>query len=84
MTSPRWSRANIRRNRFLSCIRLIRRGLKQQPLDQFSVGQSYTLRVHELEGSLWHAVKCKDDSNLIDLLPYIQLDDENKFPSGAH
>lgn len=52
-----------------------------QALDKLRIGQSYELTVHELqEGSPWMTIKKKDDSGLIDLLPYIRISDEARFP----
>jgi hypothetical protein len=52
-----------------------------QPLDKLRIGKTYELSVHELqEGSSWMTTKKKDDSGMIDLLPYIQLADEGRFP----
>lgn len=52
-----------------------------QPLDKLRIGKTYELSVHELqESSPWMTTKKKDDSGLIDLLPYIQLSDESRFP----
>jgi hypothetical protein len=58
-------------------------GLQPQPLDRYKVGKSYKLRLHELEGSVWSTIKSKDDSGLIDLIPYIEVDDETKLPSHS-
>ena len=61
-----------------SCI-----GLKPQPLDRYKTGKMYKLRLHEVEASPWHTVKCQDESGRIDLIPYIQVEDEKKFPGTA-
>lgn len=58
-------------------------GLQPQPLDRFKIGKTYKLRLHELEGSVWSTIKSKDDSGLIDLIPYIEVDDETKLPSRS-
>ncbi|HEV7405753.1 MAG TPA: FHA domain-containing protein [Chthoniobacteraceae bacterium] len=56
-------------------------GNVSQPLDKLRIGKTYELNVHELqESSPWSTAKPKDDSGLIDLLPYIQLADEARFP----
>jgi hypothetical protein len=55
-------------------------GLKKQPLRKYRIGHTYKLRVRELERTPWSTIKRKDDSGLIDLQPYIQVEDENKFP----
>ena len=58
-------------------------GLKMQPLGKYRVGKTYRLRVHLLRNSIWNTAKCKDDSGLINLEPYIPVDDERKFPAIA-
>jgi hypothetical protein len=58
--------------------------LKKQSLRKYHVGRTYKLQVHELEGTPWSTVKRKDDSGLIDLQPYIQVEDENRFPEATH
>ena len=55
-------------------------GLKVQPLEKYQIGQTYELHLHELEGTPWTTVKSQDDSDRIDLVPYIQIEDEMKFP----
>jgi hypothetical protein len=57
-------------------------GLKKQALRKYRIGHSYKLHLRELEGTPWNTVKRKDDSGLIDLQPYIQLDDESRFPGA--
>jgi hypothetical protein len=59
-------------------------GLKKQPLRKYRLGHTYKLRVRELERTPWSTIKRKDDSGLIDLQPYIQVEDENRFPETAH
>lgn len=59
-------------------------GLRPQPLERYKVGKTYKLRIHPLRNSLWNTAKCKDDSGLINLEPYIPLDDERKYPGAAH
>jgi hypothetical protein len=39
--------------------------------------------LHQLEGTPWNTVKRKDDSGLINLEPYIQVEDENKYPGTS-
>jgi hypothetical protein len=58
-------------------------GLKKQPLHKYRIGRTYRLRVRELEGTSWATVKRRDDSNRIDLQPYIQIEDEAKYPESA-
>jgi len=62
-----------------SCI-----GLKPQPLDKYKTGKMYNLRLHEVETTPWHTVRCQDESGRIDLIPYIQVEDEKKFPGNSH
>jgi pSer/pThr/pTyr-binding forkhead associated (FHA) protein len=62
-----------------SCI-----GLKPQPLDKYKMGKVYNLRLREVEATPWHTVKCQDESGRIDLIPYIQVEDEKKFPGNSH
>ena len=57
--------------------------LRSQSLAGYRVGKSYLLRLQELEGSSWNTVKSKDDSDSLELLPYIRVEDELKFPGGA-
>ena len=59
-------------------------GLKKQPLRKYHVGRTYKLQVRELERTPWSTIKRKDDSGLIDLQPYIQVEDENRFPEATH
>ena len=59
-------------------------GLKKQALRKYRIGHTYKLRLRELEGTPWATVKRKDDSGLIDLQPYIQVEDENRFPEATH
>ena len=59
-------------------------GLKKQPLRKYRVGHTYKLQLRELERTPWGTIKRKDDSGLIDLQPYIQVEDENRFPETTH
>jgi len=59
-------------------------GLKKQSLRKYHVGRTYKLQLRELERTPWSTVKRKDDSGLIDLQPYIQVEDENRFPDATH
>jgi hypothetical protein len=58
-------------------------GLRHQSLGRYHVGESYDLKLRELEGSLWSTVKSKDDSGRIDLQPYIRIQDEARYPETA-
>lgn len=55
--------------------------LKEQDLSNRVIGQTYKLQVHPLSGTVWRAEKCRDETDELDLLPYIQVEDEKKFPS---
>jgi hypothetical protein len=54
--------------------------LARQPLRKYRVGHTYKLQVRPLEGTAWNTVKRKDDSGLIDLEPYIRVEDEIRYP----
>ena len=58
-------------------------GLKKQKL-HYRIGKTYKLQLHELEDTLWKTVKSKDDSGLINLQPYIRIQDETRHPEHAH
>lgn len=57
--------------------------LQRQSLRKYHLGRTYKLRLRPLEGTPWNTVKRKDDSGRMDLEPYIQLDDEAKYPGSA-
>ena len=59
-------------------------GLKKQSLGKYRVGRTYKLRLRPLEGTAWDAVKRKDDSGLLDLEPYIRVEDEPKYSEANH
>jgi len=54
--------------------------LARQPLRKYRVGRTYKLQLRQLEGTPWDTIKRKDDSGLLDLEPYIRLEDESKYP----
>jgi hypothetical protein len=56
-------------------------GLKIQPLEKYEIGKTYELHLHELENTVWNTIKSQDDSGRIDLIPYIQVEDELRFPA---
>src|SRR5207244_11450275 len=58
-------------------------GLRKQALRKYKIGKPYRLKLHQLEGTPWNTVKRKDDSGLINLEPYIQVEDENKYPGTS-
>jgi hypothetical protein len=57
--------------------------LKEQRLGRWKIGRTYKLQLHELENTVWKTVKSKDDSGLINLQPYIQVQDEMRHPDHA-
>jgi hypothetical protein len=58
--------------------------LEEQRLGRWRIGRNYRLQLHELENTVWKTVKSKDDSGLINLQPYIRVQDEVKHPDHAH
>jgi hypothetical protein len=58
--------------------------LDEQRLGRWRIGRTYRLQLHELENTVWKTVKSKDDSGLINLQPYIRVQDEMKHPDHAH
>lgn len=54
-------------------------GLKKQKL-RYRIGKTYKLQLRELEETVWKTVKSKDDSGLINLQPYIRIQDEKRHP----
>jgi hypothetical protein len=59
-------------------------GLKKQSLHKYRTGRTYKLRVRPLEATPWDTVKRRDESSRIDLQPYIQLQDEARYPGETH
>ena len=59
-------------------------GLKKQSLRKYRMGRTYKLRLRPLEGTPWDTIKRRDESGRIDLQPYIQLQDEAKYPGANH
>jgi hypothetical protein len=57
--------------------------LKEQRLGKWKIGKTYKLQLHELENTVWKTVKSKDDSGLINLQPYIRVQDEKRHPDHA-
>jgi hypothetical protein len=57
--------------------------LKEQRLGRWKIGRTYKLQLHELENTVWKTVKSKDDSGLINLQPYIRVQDEKRHPDHA-
>jgi hypothetical protein len=54
--------------------------LQEQRLGRWKIGRTYKLQLHELENTVWKTVKSKDDSGLINLQPYIRVQDEMRHP----
>jgi hypothetical protein len=54
--------------------------LKEQRLGRWKIGRTYKLQLRELENTVWKTVKSKDDSGLINLQPYIRVQDEKRHP----
>ena len=57
--------------------------LEEQRLGRWRIGRTYRLQLHELENTVWKTAKSKDDSGLINLQPYIRVQDEMKHPDHA-
>jgi hypothetical protein len=58
-------------------------GLREQKLGRYKIGKNYRLKLHDLESTVWKTVKSKDDSGLINLQPYIRIQDEKRHPDYA-
>ncbi|HMJ07006.1 MAG TPA: hypothetical protein VK474_12170 [Chthoniobacterales bacterium] len=56
-------------------------GLKPQRL-KYRIGKRYKLRLAPVEGTLWETAKARDESGLINLQPYIRLEDRAKHPGA--
>jgi hypothetical protein len=54
--------------------------LHEQRLGRWKIGKTYRLQLHELEKTVWKTAKSKDDSGLINLQPYIRVQDERRHP----
>jgi hypothetical protein len=54
--------------------------LQHQRLGRYQLGRTYTLHVRPLEGTPWQTAKANDDSDSIDLQPYIRVQDEARYP----
>jgi hypothetical protein len=57
--------------------------LEEQRLGRWKIGRTYRLQLHQLENTVWKTVKSKDDSGLINLEPYIRVQDETRHPDHA-
>jgi len=57
--------------------------LQEQRLGRWKIGRTYRLQLHDLENTVWKTAKSKDDSGLINLQPYIRVEDEKRHPDHA-
>jgi len=58
--------------------------LKRQDLAKYEVGRSYDLSLRTLdESSLWGGVRSRDDTDSMELLPFIPAQDESRHPGAA-
>ncbi len=57
--------------------------LQEQRLGRWKIGKVYRMQLHELEKTVWKTAKSKDDSGLINLEPYIRVQDERRHPDHA-
>ena len=55
--------------------------LKEEPLEKYAVGETYELKLVDFEGSVWESIKRSDSTGKLDLLPFIQKEDEARAPS---
>lgn len=58
-----------------SCI-----AMKPQPLSNYRIGDEYKLRVEPVQGTLWDTAKSRDESGLINLEPYVRVEDKLRHP----
>ena len=56
--------------------------LKPQPLNEYQIGKTYHLDLIELEGSPWESIKKSDASGKLELLPFLRIEDESRYPSN--
>ncbi|CAN5477244.1 hypothetical protein BH18VER1_BH18VER1_22300 [soil metagenome] len=55
-------------------------GMKPQSLDNYKIGNTYKLQLEPIEGTPWDTAKSRDESGLINLQPYIRLEDKVRHP----
>jgi hypothetical protein len=55
--------------------------LKEEPLEKYAVGEIYDLQLIDFEGSVWESIKRSDSTGKLNLLPFIQKEDEARAPS---
>ena len=52
-----------------------------QPLGKYKIGETYDLRLRDIEETPWQTIKSSDTTGRKDLLPFIQTADDRKLPS---
>ncbi len=52
-----------------------------QPLSKYKIGDTYELRLRDVDETPWGAIKSSDTTERKDLLPFIQVADDRKLPS---
>ncbi len=55
--------------------------LKDEPLEKYAVGETYKLELVDFEGSVWESTKRSDSTGKLDLLSFIQKEDEARAPN---
>ena len=56
--------------------------LREEPLEKYATGASYTFHLLDFEGSIWESIKRSDSTGKLELLPFIQKEDEARAPSA--
>jgi hypothetical protein len=56
--------------------------LREEPLEKYATGESYTFHLLDFEGSIWESIKRSDSTGKLELLPFIQKEDEARAPSA--
>ena len=59
-------------------------GLKSQPLAKYVIGKSFLLQLEPVDATAWNTTKTSDETGRIDLVPYIQQEDEGRLPSRGN
>jgi hypothetical protein len=54
--------------------------LKEQNLSKYKIGKTYRMQLNRLEETNWQAEKCQDETDEMELEPYIQRQDASRFP----
>ena len=60
-----------------SCI-----SMKPQPLENYRLGATYKLRLEPVAGTMWDTAKSRDESGLINLEPYVRVEDKLLHPGS--